>query len=216
MKAVVAGVLALLIAGGGWLGWNKYQSGLETTAAVQAIQLSATQTERQLNARKEDGITFAEYFKRATSTMEALDKTISDLEAGPWDHVPSDRDTAIVFIEQCKAILRAAQVDTRLVMDESSARESSDAAKKELDDADSSIALDWALKRYKRASNELLEVLQKQIQAVEESADKVRKMLAADDAVKSAFGPDKGLTQATASAMKKFLEPEPKEKPVEG
>jgi len=216
MKAVVAGVLALLIAGGGWLGWNKYQSGLETTAAVQAIQLSATQTERQLNARKEDGITFAEYFKRATSTMEALDKTISDLEAGSWDHVPSGRDTAIAFIEQCKAILRAAQVDTRLIMDESNARESSDAAKKELDDADSSIALDWALKRYKRASNELIEVLQKQIQAVEESADKVRKMVAADDAVKSAFGPDKGLTQATASAMKKSLEPEPKEKPAEG
>ncbi|MNJ78967.1 hypothetical protein D3C77_768520 [compost metagenome] len=62
----------------------------------------------------------------------------------------------------------------------------------------------------------MLEVLHKQIQAIEESADKVKKMVAADDAVKSAFGPDKGLTQATASAMKKSLEPESKEKPAEG
>lgn len=216
MKAVVAGVLTLVIAGGGWFGWNKYQGGLETTAAVQAIQLSAMQTERQLNARKEDGITFAEYFKRATSAMEALDKAISDLEVRSWDHAPTHRDTAITFIEQCKAILRAAQADTHLAMDESNARESSDAAKRELDEADSSIALDWALKKYKRASNELLEVLQKQIQAIEGSADKVKKMVSADDAVKSAFGPDKGLSQATASAMKKSLEPEPKEKPAEG
>ncbi|MEN5036852.1 hypothetical protein [Pseudomonas sp. TWI929] len=216
MKAVIAGVLAVLIAGGGWFGWNKYQSGLETTAAVQSIQQSSTQTERQLNARKEDGITFAEYFKRSISVMESLDHSISSLEARQWNYVPSDRDLAIAFIEQCKSIVRAAEADTRLMMDESNARESTDAAKKELDEADSSVALEWALKRYKRASNELLEVLHKQLEAIEGSTDKVKKMVAADDAVKAAFGPDKGLTQTTVSAMKKSLEPEPKEKPSEG
>ncbi|MEX5373635.1 hypothetical protein, partial [Klebsiella pneumoniae] len=142
---------------------------METTAAVQSIQQSSTQTERQLNARKEDGITFAEYFKRSTSVMESLDQSISGLEARQWNYAPSDRDLAIAFIEQCKAIVRAAEADTRLMMDESNARESTDAAKKELDEADSSVALDWALKRYKRASNELLEVLHKQLEAIEGS-----------------------------------------------
>ena len=215
MKAVLAGVLALCIASGGWFGWNQYQKKQETNAAVQAIQSTAAQTERQLNASKEDGITFAEYFKRSASAIEGFDKAISDLESRPWSHAAPDRDTAIAFIDQCKAMLRAAQADTRLLMEESNARESSDAAKRELDEADSSVAIDWALKKYKRTSNELLEVLQKQIKNIEESQEKVKKMVAADDAVKSAFGSDKGLTPTTASAMKKAIEPETKDKPAE-
>ncbi|MNJ59392.1 hypothetical protein D3C77_550740 [compost metagenome] len=169
-----------------------------------------------MNARKEDGITFAEYFKRSASAMEVLDQAISELEARPWNHELSDRDTAIAFIEQCKAVIRAAQADTRLVMEESNARESSAEAKKELDEADSSVALDWALKKFKRANYELLDILEKQLKIVEEGQGKIERMIAADDAVKSAFGADKGLTQATASAMKEAVEPETKGKPTEG
>lgn len=216
MKGFVAVVLVLAIAGGGWFGWNKYQGSQETGFAVQAIQSTAAQTERQIKAKDEDGITFAEYFKRATASIESLDQTIAGLDTRAWAHKPADRDTAIAFIEQCKALIRAEQARTRLMMDENDARKSADAAKKELDEADSTVALEWALKKYKREGGELIAVLQKQITNAEESSAKIARMVAADDAVKAAFGADKGLTQATADSLKKSIASVESQAPAKG
>ncbi|MDD2113795.1 hypothetical protein NP554_18635 [Pseudomonas asiatica] len=208
MKAVVAGVIALAIAGGGWLGWNKYESSKETEAAAKAVQVSATQAERQMSARTEDGITFAEYFKRSGATIESLDKEIAALETRSWKHKLPERDTAITFIEQCKAIIRSDQADTRLLMKKDSAQEAYDDAQRDLKEADSTHAIDWALKRYQRKSDELLEVLSEQIRHTEESVGKVEKMIAADAAVKAVFGASTGLTQASVNKLKNYIEPE--------
>lgn len=216
MKGFFAVVLVLAIAGGGWFGWNKYEGSQETGAAVQAIQTSAAQTERQIKAKNEDGITFAEYFKRATSSIESLDQTVSGLDARAWVHKSADRDTAIAFIEQCKALIRAEQARTRLMMDENDARKSTEAAKKDLDEADSTVAIEWALKKYKRESTELIAVLQKQITNAEESEAKIKKMVAADDAVKIAFGADKGFTQSAADSLKKSISSAESPPPAKG
>lgn len=206
MKAVVAAVVAMVIAGGGWLGWNRYESAKETEAAVQAVQVSASQAERQMNARTEDGITFDEYFKRSEAAVESMDKEISSLEALPWNHNPFYRDIAIAFIEQSRALLRFDRADTRLLMQENSAYEEYEDAKKELDEAKSSVARDWALKRFIRKGDDLVEIINKKIISVKERVDKVKKMVAADAAVKSAFGADRGLTQATVEKLEKYVE----------
>lgn len=205
MKAVLGGAVALVLSAAGWFGWNEYESKKETDAAVSAVQVSATQTERQMNARSEDGITFAEYFKRSGSTIENLDREIETLESRPWKYMPSDRDTAITFIEQCKAMVRSGQAETRLLMSENTAQEAYEDAKKDLDEADSTHAIDWALKRFQRTSDDLLEIISKKITNVEESVGKTEKMIAADEAVKLSFGAESGLSQATVEKMKKYV-----------
>ena len=205
MRGIIVGALALIIAVGGWFGWVAYESGQETKFAAQVIQSSAVQTERQLKARNEDGITFAEHFKRGASTMEALDQSISALETRTWDHKPADRDVVLAFIEQCKASIRSDLADTHLIMEGNNARESTDSAKKELDDADSSVARDWAHKRFQRASSELIEILEKQIDVVKESTNKTKKLLASDESVKSKFGESSGLSKDMLDTLKKRI-----------
>ncbi len=212
MKSVLACVLAILVVGGGWLGWNKHKSNEESNFATDTIQASAMQTERQLKAKKEDGITFAEYFKRGSAVIEQLDENISKLEARTWEHRSSDRDVAVNFLEQCKAIVRSDQAETRLLMDASDARKQVDQAKKDLDEADNSVATEWALKRFNRASDDLILVLNKQIEGLEESKGKVERLIAADESVKSAFGKNKGFAESTMTAMKKSIAPEEPEK----
>lgn len=207
MKSVIVGVLAIVMAGAGWFGWTKYQGIQETKFAAQAVQSSSAQTERQLKAKTEDGITFAEYFKRGTATVEDLDQTISKLDAQAWNYKQLDRNVAVTFIEQCKAIIRSEQAETRLLMEENSARESTETAKKDFDEADSATAIDWTRKRYLRASNELIEVLNKQISSINESTGKIARFIAADEAVKSAFGSSKGLSQDTVDTLKKRIAP---------
>lgn len=206
MKSVVAGVIALAIAAGGWLGWNRYECNKEVDAVAQAIQTSATQTERQMGARTEDGITFAEYFKRSGATIESLDKEIAALEMRSWKHKLSERDIAITFIDQCKAIIRSDQADARLLMKKDSAQEAYDDAQRDLKEADATHAIDWALKRYQRKSDELLGVLSEQIKHTEDSVGKVEKMIAADAAVKAVLGSGKGLTQASLDKLKSYIE----------
>jgi hypothetical protein len=205
MKIVTAGVFAILLMGVGWLSWNKYHSIQETEAAAQAAQTTAVQTERQLKAKGEDGITFAEYFKRATSSIDSLDEIESGLQARIWKHKPMDRDVAVAFIEQCKAIIRSEQANTRSLMDVNNAQKLNDTAKKELDEASTSVSIDWALKRYKRTSDELIAALQEQIASSKASSAKVEKLLAADDAVKTAFGTENGLSQAVSESLKKAV-----------
>ncbi len=208
MRLIVFGVLALVIAAGGWFGWNAYESGQETKFAAQAVQTSAVQAERQFMARKEDGITFAEYFKRGAATLESLDQSIAGLDAKNWEHKRSDRDVVVAFIEQCKSNIRSGIAETRLVMEANSARETLDAAKKELDAADSSVAIKWTNQRYQRASTALLEVLGKQITNVEESTAKIQKLIAADESVKSTFGAEKGLSADMVARLKKSISTE--------
>lgn len=203
MKSVVMVGLAVLLACAGWFGWTKYQSLQETKFAAQAAQSSAAQTERQLKARKEDGITFSEYFKRGCDVIAALDQTVSELDAREWDHQPADRDIALAFIEQCKALIRSDQTETRLVMQERTTREATAAAKKELDEADSKVSIDWSLKRYQTLSSELVENLQNQITTVQESTGKIERLVASDEAVKTRFGAEKGFSMATVEALKR-------------
>jgi predicted RNase H-like nuclease (RuvC/YqgF family) len=205
MKTVTAGVFAILVLGVGWLSWNKYQSVQETEAAAQAAQTTAVQTERQLKAKGEDGITFAEYFKRATSSIDSLDEIEAGLQARAWQHKPTDRDVAVAFIEQCKAIIRSEQANTRLLMNVNSAQKINDSAKKELSQANTSVSIDWALKRYKQTSDELIAALQEQIASSKASAAKVEKLLAADDVVKKAFGKGNGLSAAVSETLRKAV-----------
>lgn len=218
MKVIVAIALALVVAIGGWVGWNKYQSGQETKAAAQSVQAASTKTERQLNARKEDGITFAEYFKRESLVMDDLDQEISGLQAREWGYAPGDRDSAIAFIEQCKAILRSDQAEARLMLEEQNAKNAVDSAKKDLDEANSSASTEWALKRYDRASQDRIEVLNNLIKNAKESKGKIEKLLASDEAVKSRFGQEVGLSDGMIKEYKKQISSEKAEpeKPAEG
>ncbi len=217
MKAAVAIIFAIAVAGGGWFGWTKYQGTQETKAAVLSIRVAAAQTEQQLGARKEDGITFAEYFKRGSSTMDSLDQEVTKLQTRQWDYRPKDRDVAVEFIEQCKSIVRADQSDAHLLMEQSSAQAALDDAKKEYDKATSSYAIEWASKRRSAASDNLIEVLNKQIKSIQESEPKIKKLLAADESVKAAFGHDAGLSPDVVSKLKISIAPsKPTEKPKEG
>ncbi|ABY97846.1 TPA: hypothetical protein ACHTCR_005156 [Pseudomonas putida] len=215
MKAVLGIGAAIAIAVAGWFGWNHYESGKEHDVAAAAVQVSVTQAERQMKAQSEDGITFAEYFKRSDTVIDNLDKEIANLEGRTWKHRLAEKDAAIAFIDQCKAILRADQTETRLLMKEGSAREANDEAKKELNEADSSVAREWAYKRYKRTSDALIDVLGKLISNAEESKGKIERMLAADNAVKSTFGEGHGLSQGTAEHLKNLLKPAAPEKPAQ-
>lgn len=205
MKAIVGIALAMVVAVGGWIGWNKYQSRQETMVAARSIQAASTQMERQLSARKEDGITFAEYFKRGSLVMESLDQEISSLQARQWDYEPSDRDSAMAFIEQCKAILRADRAEANLMLEEQNAEKIVNSAKKELDEARSSAAIEWALKHYDRASKERIEALNNLIKNIEESKGKIEKLLASDEAVKSRFGQEIGLSDDMIKGYKKQI-----------
>ncbi|HCF5588844.1 hypothetical protein N0609_30440 [Pseudomonas aeruginosa] len=217
MKAVVAVLFALVIAGAGWLGWTKYQASQETKEAILSVRVSATQTERQLKARMEDGITFAEYFKRGSSVMDRLDQEESRLQTRQWKHRPEDRDTAIEFIEQCKSIVRSDQSNARLIMEQSNAQSALDQAEKEYDQAVTSYAIEWASKQRSTASDNLIEVLNKLIKNTQESEDKIKKMLAADDSVKAAFGQEVGLSSDMVGNLKAAIEPsKAKEKQKEG
>lgn len=217
MKAAVAIIFAIAVAVAGWFGWTKYEGIQETKAAALSIRVAATQTERQLNARKEDGITFAEYFKRSSSVMDVLDQEVTKLQARQWDYRPKDRDIAVEFIEQCQSMLRSDQTDVHLVMEQSNAQDALDNANEEYDEATSSYAVEWASKRRSTASDNLIEALNKQIKNLQESMPKVKKLLAADDSVKAAFGQDAGLSLDTASKLKASIAPSKiTEKPKEG
>ncbi|VVP33983.1 hypothetical protein [Pseudomonas fluorescens] len=205
MRTMMVCALALVIAVGGWYGWTAYESGQETKFAAQVVQSSAVQTERQLRARGEDGITFAEYFKRGAATVEALDQSITGLDTRTWDHKPTDRDVVVAFIEQCKASIRSDLAVAHLIMEGNNARESTDSAKKEFDDADSSVAREWANKRFQRVSSELIEILKKQIDVVKESTNKTKRLLAADESVKSKFGESNGLSKDMLDTLKKRI-----------
>jgi len=169
MKAVVAGIVALAVACSGCLGSNKYESAKETEAAVRAIQVSATQTEHQMTARAQRGISLGEYFKRTRAVAERLDSEISALEILSWKHKLSDRDIAIAFIEQCKVLLRSYQADIRLLIQQNSATLAYHEAKQELDEAKSPVARDVALEKFRRTNDDLLEILNEKL-----SSDKER------------------------------------------
>lgn len=217
MKAAVAIIFAIAVAGAGWFGWTKYQGAQETKAAALSVRVAATQTERQLEARKEDGITFAEYFKRGSSVVDSLDQEVTRLQTRQWDYKPKDRDTAIEFIEQCKSIVRSDQSDAHLLMEKGNAQDALDAANKEYAEAFSSYAIEWASKRRSTASDNLIEVLNKQIKNIQESEPKIKRLLAADESVKAAFGQDAGLSPEVASRLRANIAPsKPAEKPKEG
>ncbi|WP_226501433.1 hypothetical protein [Pseudomonas sp. MWU16-30322] len=205
MKTVWAFLFAVLVAGGGWLGWTQYRSSEERALAIETVQASVTQTERQLKARKENGITFGEYLKSSAAAIEQLDASISKLEAHSWHYHPSDRDVAVKFLEQCKVIVRSDQADTRLLMEAGDARKQLDQSQKELNEADTPEEIDWRLKRYSRASDELVAVMQKQIEVIKESIGKIEQFIAADDSVKQAFGKDQGFADTTIASMKKYI-----------
>lgn len=216
MKTLVAFLLAVLVAGGGWFGWPQYKSSEERSLATETVQVSATQTERQLKSRKENGITFGEYLKNSAAAIEQLDASISKLEAHSWQYHPSDRDVAVNFLEQCKVMVRSDQAETRLLMDESDARKQLEQAQKELREADTPEAIEWRLKRYSRASDELVAIMQKQIEAIKESVGKIEQLIAADDSVKLAFGKDQGFAETTIASMKKYIAPEKPKKADNG
>jgi len=205
MKTIGAFLFAAFVAGGGWFGWTQYKSSEERALATDTVQVSVTQTQRQLKARKEKGITFGEYLKSSAAAIEQLDASISKLEAHSWQYHPSDRDVAVNFLEQCKVMVRSDQAETRLLMEESNARKQLDQARKELDEADTPEAIDWRLKRYSRASDELVAVMQKQIEVIKESTGKIEQLIAADDSVKMAFGKDQGFADTTIESMKKYI-----------
>ncbi|MCU0121799.1 hypothetical protein N8H74_26360 [Pseudomonas sp. B2M1-30] len=212
MKILVALLLAVLVTGAGWFGWTQYKSSEERILAIETVQVSVDLTERQLKARKESEITVGEYFKSSAAAIEQLDAGISNLEAHKWQYHRSDRDVAVNFLEQCKVIVWSDQAETRLLMDKSNAKKQVDQAQREVEEAETPEAIDWRLKQYNRANDELIAVMQKQIEAVKHSVEKIKQLIAADDSVKLAFGNDQGFTETTIAAMKKYIASEqPKE-----
>lgn len=209
MKAsIVTVAIAGLVAACCWFGWGAYRSHQESSQALSAIQASAVLFERQISARNEDGITLAEYSSRASGALESLDKEAGKLVSMEWSRRPSDRDIALAFIDECKAMTRLASFRVRLMVEESNAQEAYDRATKELNEASSSER-DWKHKRFASASEDLIAVLQKKIEASKDAKVKVEKFLAADDTVKSAFGPNKGLSASIAEDFRKSISPPP-------
>lgn len=210
MKAVVGVVLAMVLASAGWLGWDRYKSNEETAAAEQAVRASATLATRQLSAReKEEGITFSEYFKRSNATIEALDQEIIRLQSKDWPRRPENREVSVAFINECMSYLRADQAEMRLKLQESNSQESVDKAKKELGEADSSVAIDWATKRFVSATQDHIALLDKLIKALQENTVRVNKLLEADSSVKSVFGATAGLPEPMLKSLKDRISDSP-------
>lgn len=216
MKALASILFAIAIAGAGWFGWTKYQGNQESGVASNATRAAALQMERQLNARKEDGITFVEYFKRGSSVIEKLDEEVAELQTKPWSYRQKDRDLAIEFIDQCKAVVRADQAEMRLLLEQSTATDALDVAKKDVDEATSSVAIEFASKRRSRASEDLIKVLDKLIENAKQNRPKIEKLIATDDAVKSRFGKDAGLSEAMSLKLKHYIASEEVAPPKEG
>lgn len=212
MKAsIITGTIAVLVAVGCWFGWGAYQSHQESSRALSAVQASTALFERQISARNEDGITLAEYSSRASGTLESLDKEAGKLASADWSHRPADRDVALAFIEGCKAMTRLASARVRLMVEESNAQEAYDRATKELHEASSSER-EWKHKRFASASDDLIATLQKKIDESKDAKGKIEKFLAADDAVKTAFGENKGLSKPVVEDFRKSISPTPPEK----
>lgn len=216
MKALASILFAIAIASAGWFSWTKYQGNQESSVASNATRAAALQMERQLNARKEDGITFVEYFKRGSSVIEKLDEEVAELQTKPWSYRQKDRDLAIEFIDQCKAVVRADQAEMRLLLEQSTATDALDVAKKDVDEATSSVAIEFSSKRRARASEDLIKVLDKLIENAKQNKPKIEKMIATDDAVKSRFGKDAGLSEATSLKLKHYIASEEATPPKEG
>ncbi|NWD65758.1 hypothetical protein [Pseudomonas sp. IPO3774] len=209
MKAsIITGAIAALVAVGCWFGWGAYQSHQESSQALSAVQASAALFERQISARNEDGITLAEYSSRASGALESLDKEAGKLASMDWSHRPADRDVVLEFIDECKAMTRLASARVRLMVEESNAQKAYDQATKELNEA-TSTEREWRHKRFAVASDDLIAALQKKIDASKEAKGKVEKFLAADDAVKTAFGENKGLSKPVAEDFRKSISPSP-------
>lgn len=207
MKAsIVTVAAAALVAVCCWFGWGAYQSHQESSQALSAVQVSTVLFERQISARNEDGITLAEYSNRASSVLESLDKEAAKLASMDWSQRPADRDIALAFIDECKAMTRFASSGVRLMVEESNAREAYDQATKELHEASPSER-EWKHKRFAAASDDLIANLQKKIDASKEAKGKIEKFLAADDAVKTTFGEDKGLSKPLAEDFRESIEP---------
>lgn len=206
--SIVAVAIAALVTVSCWFGWGAYQSNQESSQALSAVQASTVLFERQISARNEDGITLAEYSSRASSVLESLDKEAGKLASSNWSRRPADRDTAVAFIDECKAMTRLASSRVRLMVEESNAQEAYDQAAKQLNEA-SSAEREWRHKRFAAASDDLIAALQKKIDASKEAKGKIEKFLAADDAVKSAFGDSKGLSKSVADDFRKSISPTP-------
>lgn len=207
MKAsIITGAIAALVAAGCWFGWGAYQSHQESSQALSAVQASAVLFERQISARNEDGITLAEYSSRASGALESLDKEAGKLASMDWSHRAADRDTALAFIDECKAMTRLAFSRVRLTVEENNAQETYDRATKELHEASSSER-EWKHKRFAAASDDLIATLQKRIDVSKEAKGKIEKFLSADEAVKTAFGDNKGLSKPVAEDFRKSISP---------
>ncbi|MFJ2676831.1 MULTISPECIES: hypothetical protein [Pseudomonas] len=189
-----------------WFGWGAYQSHQESSQALSAVQASTVLFERQISARNEDGITLAEYSNRASSVLESLDKEAGKLASMDWSHRPADRDTALAFIDECKAITRLAFSRVRLTVEGNNAQETYDRATKELHEASSSER-EWKHKRFAAASDDLIATLQKRIDVSKEAKGKIERFLSADEAVKTAFGDNKGLSKPVAEDFRKSISP---------
>lgn len=212
MKASIATfTIAALVVVCCWFGWGAYQSHQESSEAVRAVQASAVLFERQISAQNEDGITLAEYLSRASGALESLDKEASKLASMNWSHRSSDRDVALTFIDECKAMTRLASSRVRLMVEESNAQEAYDRATKELNEASSSER-EWKHKRFSSASSDLIATLQKKIDASKDAKGKIERFLVSDDAVKTAFGENKGLSKPVAEDFRKSISPTPPEK----
>jgi hypothetical protein len=205
MKAVVAIALAAVVAGGGWFAWTSYEARQETDFATEAIQTSASQLERQLKAMDEDGITFAEYFKRSTTALEAMDETASALASKKWRYELQSRDISVVFVDQSKAMIRYEHQRARLMMEVQNARKASERADTELSESKTPTEIEWTAKRASSASKELIGVLEKMIENTKTGELVIGKMLSADREAKSKLSQNIGLNAAVIKDLEASL-----------
>jgi len=204
MRTIIAVLILGLVAGLGFLGWNKYQAYTEMQVAVANVRSASALMIRQSEMDRSDTVTFSEYFKKAAESIDEIDKGLLVLRTTQFARRADARDSAIEFSSSAQEIIRAASSQARSKMRASSVKQILEEARQEALSSNNEYTVTYATDRARKARDEQIEILGEMISELEALKAKNERMMSADTKVKSLFGPTEGLP----SEMVEDIEPE--------
>jgi predicted RNase H-like nuclease (RuvC/YqgF family) len=202
-KIVIAFTLLVVIAFGGWFAWDHHQSSEEVAKALNQVKMTSALISQQYSLEKNgSGITFGEYFNKASAAADTIDKGILELRTGDWHRRADAKDAAIEFMTSTSDLIRLASINMRTQMQLNSAEERAEEAKRERETTTNEYSRKSAADREAKATDEQIELLQKTLENIKHNREKAEALLASDNKIKALFGSSEGVAPELLAKIK--------------
>lgn len=202
-KVVIAVFFAVLLVGGAATGWLKYSEYQNRLAARPAIKITSAYLSQMATYHASDSnITFGEYFDKAKTAIDEIDKKLIELNSLDLRYAKDDLSLAAEYMRQARELIRDMSALMRASMNVSSAEEKADKLRDERYDSDNEYIQAYAEKGYAKALDEQKEALEKAKKLIGSMESRTKSIVELNQKVSDRFGPDAALTLDDVERLK--------------